>query len=218
MPDYASGKIYKIVNTEDEEIYIGSTCGSLRLRKSTHKGKAMTRPNRHVYSHLNNVGWDNVRLILIEDWPCENKQELLSREQYWIEQIRPSLNKNSAVNNCPHGRQQSSCKRCGGSSICRHGKRRCRCKPCGGSSICEHGQQKNQCQPCGGASVCVHWKQKRQCNICNPFFCDYCKETLTRAGIKSHYRTMKHRNAYIKAYLDVHEYEPTVFPFDQLVH
>ena len=31
---------------------------------------------------------------------------------------------------CPHGRQRSTCKECGGASICEHGRRRYRCKDC----------------------------------------------------------------------------------------
>eukprot|EP00964_Phaeocystis_antarctica_P157103 scaffold127133_cov51-Phaeocystis_antarctica.AAC.1 len=32
---------------------------------------------------------------------------------------------------CPHGRQLSKCKDCGGSSFCEHGRRRSVCKECG---------------------------------------------------------------------------------------
>ena len=52
---------------------------------------------------------------------------------------------------CPHGRQRSKCKECGGSQICEHGRQRHRCKECGGSSICEHGRRRSRCKECGGA-------------------------------------------------------------------
>ena len=35
---------------------------------------------------------------------------------------------------CPHGRQRSRCKECGGGSICEHDRRRCRCKECDAES------------------------------------------------------------------------------------
>jgi hypothetical protein len=38
MPDYENGKIYKLVNEVDDEIYIGSTTVRLCNRKSKHKG------------------------------------------------------------------------------------------------------------------------------------------------------------------------------------
>ena len=31
---------------------------------------------------------------------------------------------------CPHGRQRSTCKECGGKGICEHGRRRSDCKEC----------------------------------------------------------------------------------------
>ena len=37
MPDYSKGKIYKILNTIDDEIYIGSTCETLGQRMSKHR-------------------------------------------------------------------------------------------------------------------------------------------------------------------------------------
>ena len=49
---------------------------------------------------------------------------------------------------CPHGRQRSQCKECGGSQICEHGRVRSRCKECGGGSICEHGRVRYYCKEC----------------------------------------------------------------------
>lgn len=93
MLDYAQGKIYKLVNNVDDEIYVGSTVNLLRYRKKQHKYKSLTWPDRNVYKHLNEIGWDNVEIILIEYWECKDKCELESRERYWIELLKPSLNK-----------------------------------------------------------------------------------------------------------------------------
>ena len=49
---------------------------------------------------------------------------------------------------CPHGRQRSQCKDCGGSGLCEHGRRRSTCKECGGGSICEHGWRRTRCKDC----------------------------------------------------------------------
>ena len=67
---------------------------------------------------------------------------------------------------CPHGRQRSRCKECGGSGICEHGRLRYLCKECGGSGICEHGRQRKQCKECGGASICEHGRQRSKCKEC----------------------------------------------------
>ena len=37
-----------------------------------------------------------------------------------------------SMNKCPHGRQKSVCKECGGSGLCPHGRRKRLCKECDG--------------------------------------------------------------------------------------
>ena len=85
MVNYQNGKIYKLVNSVDDKIYVGSTCGNLRLRKSRHKSKSKLEPNRHIYKHLNEIGWDNIDIILIELYQCNSKDELHARERHWID-------------------------------------------------------------------------------------------------------------------------------------
>ena len=90
MNRYNQGKIYKLVNSVDDQIYVGSTCMSLAKRTSSHKYKARKRPDIHVYQHLNPVGWDNVRIIPIESVEAETKDQLLMREQHYIDLLQPS--------------------------------------------------------------------------------------------------------------------------------
>jgi hypothetical protein len=90
---YANGKVYRLVNDVDDEIYVGSTCLPLHKRLYYHKSKARAEPNIKVYQHLNNVGFDNVSIVLIENFNCQSKEELLGRERYWIDELKPSLNK-----------------------------------------------------------------------------------------------------------------------------
>ena len=92
MSRYTNGKIYKLVNNTDKEIYIGSTCVPLHKRFYKHKQDAIRFPNRKVYKHLIEIGWDEVKIILIESFSCENKMELEKRERYYIDQLSPSLN------------------------------------------------------------------------------------------------------------------------------
>ena len=63
---YNNGKFYKLVNTVDDHIYVGSTCLSLAKRFYDHKASARHKPNRKVYTELNIIGWENCRIILIE--------------------------------------------------------------------------------------------------------------------------------------------------------
>ena len=167
MPNYNNGKIYKLVNSVDDEVYIGSTTQSLAVRKGGHKRLSVSRSTCRVYEHLNRIGWDNVRIILIENVFAFNKEQLVAREQHYIDLLKPSLNTRNAVySDCPHGREQSRCTKCEGDSVCVHKKRKYECVECGGSQICSHGRRKQNCKACGGVSICSHGKRKYECKNC----------------------------------------------------
>jgi predicted GIY-YIG superfamily endonuclease len=70
MPDYKNAKIYRLFHS-DGRFYIGSTCSSLALRKSQHKT---------AKRYFEGTEWSNVKIILIETFPCKTKEELYKRE------------------------------------------------------------------------------------------------------------------------------------------
>jgi hypothetical protein len=85
-----SAKIYKIVNNQSNEIYIGSTTQKLCKRFSNHKtsynswkirktGKCMS------YDLFDKYGIENCRIILIESFPCKTTEERLRKEQEHID-------------------------------------------------------------------------------------------------------------------------------------
>lgn len=197
MNRYQNGKIYKLVNTVDDKIYVGSTSMPLSKRKSNHKADAKTRTS-YVYQHLNGIGWGNVRIIQIEEFKCDNKQQLLTREQHYIDELKPELNRQSAIADCPHGRQQSRCIPCNGVGICVHNRRKNQCIECMGLSICIHKRQKIRCIPCGGSQICVHKRRKSECSKCNPYYCESCDKTMVKRSSRYHNKTMKHIINFIK--------------------
>jgi len=89
---YNHGKIYRLVNDVDKEEYIGSTCNPLCKRLWWHRSDAKKKPTSRVYEHMLKVGIEHFKIILVEQYPCENKMELLRRERYWIHELNPSLN------------------------------------------------------------------------------------------------------------------------------
>ncbi len=89
--NYENGKIYKLVNNCDECFYVGSTTQILHRRLGYHKVAAKKRPECSLYFHLNNIGWKNVKIILIEYYPCKNKEELDAREYYYKQKLDPHL-------------------------------------------------------------------------------------------------------------------------------
>jgi predicted GIY-YIG superfamily endonuclease len=82
--DYKNGKIYRLL-CKDGYFYIGSTTTSLAKRFFHHKKRSYTAQNRKVYAHTSKVGWDNVNIVLFEEYPCENKQQLFQRENIFVE-------------------------------------------------------------------------------------------------------------------------------------
>jgi len=79
MPDYSTGKIYKVINPQNEIIYIGSTTQTLSQRFCRHEHKAIGN-----------------KIILLENCPCNSREELVKREQELIEQYDNLLNKQRA--------------------------------------------------------------------------------------------------------------------------
>ncbi len=75
MVNYENGKIYKIINETNDIIYIGSTIQPLSQRYTRHQHKEANR-----------------KIILIENYPCNSKEELCKREQQVIEEHDNLLN------------------------------------------------------------------------------------------------------------------------------
>ena len=84
MPNYNNGKIYKIVNNIDNMIYIGSTTTKLCYRMAVHRCH-MDNNNATLYQHMRKLGAHNFVIVLIEDYPCSNKNQLFRRERYILE-------------------------------------------------------------------------------------------------------------------------------------
>ena len=94
MPDYGKSKIYQIKNTINDEIYIGSTCAPLAFRMSKHRHHSKTQETP-LYISFREHGVDKFYIELIEEYPCNSKQELLAREGYYIKKCG-TLNKHIA--------------------------------------------------------------------------------------------------------------------------
>lgn len=85
--NFANGKIYKITNSTDTQYYIGSTCETLSNRFNRHKSKYKTYyHNGSVFKLFDKYGIENCKIELIENYPCDNKKQLHSREGQIIKQ------------------------------------------------------------------------------------------------------------------------------------
>lgn len=89
--DYKNGKVYKIVNSVDDSIYIGSTCQPLAKRFYEHK-KALKTFKYPLYNHMELIGLDLFDIVLVEEYQCDNKDQLHAREEHWRKELGATLN------------------------------------------------------------------------------------------------------------------------------
>ena len=96
MPDYSLGKVYKIVDNTNQDVYIGSTCQpTLAQRLSQHKKDYTTylKGNRGYTSSYKFFANGDYTIVLLENVNCESKDQLFQRERYYQDLI-PNINKN----------------------------------------------------------------------------------------------------------------------------
>ena len=89
MPDYSTGKIYKIHSYQTDLVYYGSTTETLCRRFSGHKTSAK---QGSAITSKQILEYDDAMITLVELCPCNSKSELLARERFYIEN-NPCVNK-----------------------------------------------------------------------------------------------------------------------------
>jgi hypothetical protein len=87
MVDYKKTKIYYIAVGNDK--YYGHTTQLLCERKKGHKRDAKRRPNTKLYQSITDAGlsYTEIKLVWVEDYPCDTKEQALARERYYVEQF-----------------------------------------------------------------------------------------------------------------------------------
>jgi len=111
--DYSKGQIYKLCckNVDIQDEYVGSTT-NFKQRKKAHKNNCYNANDRkydlNVYKFIrDNGGFENWDMILIEEYSCNSKKQLESRERYWIEKLKCSLNSSLPTRTVKQYRQQN---------------------------------------------------------------------------------------------------------------
>ena len=92
---YSNGKIYKISHSDlsdPRDIYVGSTTIDINIRFSQHKSTT----NKYLREIFDKYGFKTCKVELIEDYPCETKLDLTTRENYWIKRLKAKFNIYSA--------------------------------------------------------------------------------------------------------------------------
>ena len=85
---YQNTKIYRLEHIPTGYFYIGSTTQHfLCNRLSGHRQHAKNRPSP-AHLKFNELGWDGVKIVLIQQVKCENKEEQYKEENVFISKHR----------------------------------------------------------------------------------------------------------------------------------
>jgi len=87
--DYKNAKIYKLISYQANDIYIGSTCSPLYKRLHEHKSHYL-KWQEHTFNYISSfeiVKHGDAQILLIEEFPCDNKDQLRAREGHWIKTL-----------------------------------------------------------------------------------------------------------------------------------
>jgi hypothetical protein len=95
MPNYAKGKVFKIVNTENDTVYIGSTCMELKAHFAVIVSQAKHGNLGHdnqftekLRNAIKKIGAEKFSIHLIKAHPCLSRHVLVSEECAVIERYR----------------------------------------------------------------------------------------------------------------------------------
>ena len=103
-----TGRVYKIINKIDNEIYVGSTFNQLRHRWQGHKKhynewiNGTSKNKCSIFEKFKLLGIENFKIILIKEYLVyrehkKDRKHLLSKEQLWINKLK-CININCAFN------------------------------------------------------------------------------------------------------------------------
>ena len=90
--------IYKITNTVTGKFYIGSAV-NIKRRWAIHRSRldANKHGNRHLQNSWNKHGEDSFTFEVLE---CCEKERLIEREQFYIDNEKPAYNISPTAGNC----------------------------------------------------------------------------------------------------------------------
>lgn len=99
--DYSKCIIYKIQHRwKDELLYIGSTTNFAK-RKGQHKSQCYNTNNKIYNAKLyqsirDNGGWEEFNMVVIKEFPCENRRQAEAEEDRCIREMKSYLNMHRA--------------------------------------------------------------------------------------------------------------------------
>ena len=96
---YQNSKIYTIRSTKTESVYVGSTYQTLECRFSGHKSTHKSGKHKISSSIIFNYGVEYAYIELLEEYPCNSRDELLKREGELMRTMKNCINKENPYDN-----------------------------------------------------------------------------------------------------------------------
>ena len=87
MVNYGKSKIYCIKSYQTDLVYYGSTTQLLCIRIAKHKDhcKRYVKGTKHYITSYEIIKFEDAYIELLENYPCNTKEELITRERHYIE-------------------------------------------------------------------------------------------------------------------------------------
>jgi acetone carboxylase gamma subunit len=85
MNKFHNSKIYKITDNTNNQVYIGSTIKTLQQRLQGHKSAAKSYKEGRGCASKSIIDNGDYNIELLEHYPCENRKQLLIKEQEYID-------------------------------------------------------------------------------------------------------------------------------------
>lgn len=91
------GRIYKIIHTQSNFVYVGSTKNKLSQRWAEHKNDFQRYlqglgHKKYLYIHFKRYGISNFKMVLIKEYEVVDRKHLRAYEQLWIEKLNSNNN------------------------------------------------------------------------------------------------------------------------------
>lgn len=91
------GSVYKIVNTQNDYVYVGSTKQTLSRRMATHRSACKRGNNKKLYKMMRRIGVEHFKIVLLEIVEFEDIYELRKKEDDYIGKFEKKTNMRKAV-------------------------------------------------------------------------------------------------------------------------
>ncbi len=95
MVHYQESKIYKIIDNTNGNVFISSTCEpnlARRLAEHVSKYRRYKQGNYNYVSSFEILKNENYSIVLLENYPCNNKDELRARTRFHIDNEEQCIN------------------------------------------------------------------------------------------------------------------------------